>query len=247
MNTYKKYSKLLLKKTHKKTHKKNQTFKNKKYGGGIFESIGSAIVHVPKKKNYTIKIPGSNIMNMLNPKTSTLFGNSSKQEFIKIIFNYHLDNQININDISPNTILSSNKIYKEPYVLINSMDKFLLVMYRIINKKNIPTPKFLLHWLIGYMNRMPTKIFNFIPPNPKVGKIHNFFIKLYKLPDINNKNFININNINKKKAYEEFISYIKSQNLLPIRSYSFMVKGSLGEGINLFNMFDKQKTKLGKY
>jgi len=258
MSTYKKYSKLLLKKTkiNNKSKKCKKHIKSKKCkntqkinGGGILSSIGSAIVQVPKEKNYTVRAPGSGMLRMLNPSKLDLITKPTleSQELIKIIYNYHLSNQIDIINNDPNKILSSENLYKEPYVLINSMGKYLLVMYRIINKKNIPTPKLLLHWLVGYVNRIPFKIFNYIAPTTKAGKIHNFVFKLYKLPNNNDNNFIKINNINKKKAYIEFYNYVKSQNLLPINTYNVKVKGDANQGINLFNMLGKQKTKLGKY
>jgi hypothetical protein len=250
MNTYKKYSKLLFKKTKIK-NKSKKCKKSKTNGGGILSSIGSAIVKVPKEKNYTVRAPGSGMLQMLNPSKLELITKSitkpDSQDIIKIIYNYHLSNEINIINKSPNTILSSENLYKEPYVLINNMGKYLLVMYRIINKKNIPTPKLLLHWLVGYVNRMPFKIFNYIAPTTKAGRINNFVFKLYKLPNNNDNNFIKINNINKKKAYIEFNNYVKLQNLLPINTYNIKVKGDSNQGINLFNMLGKQKTKLGKY
>jgi len=224
-----------------KIHKKSKIYKKSKTnGGGIFNTITSSIVQFPKEKNYTVRAPGSGMFQMLNPANLKSSTNANSQKLIAIIFNYHLPNQFDITNIKANTILSSNTLSKEPYVLINNMGKYVLVMYRIINKKNAETPKLLLHWVVGYMNRMPTKIFHYIAPKPKSNKINKFAIKLFKLPDINDKIFFKINNINKKKAYEEFNNYIKSKNLLPINTYNFMVKYDSSEGINLFNMVSKK-------
>ena len=85
------------------------------------------------------------------------------------------------------------------------------------------------------------KIFPFIAPKTKPGKVQKFIIKLYKYPDSNNKEFVKINNINKKKAYDEFNTYITNNKLLPINTFIFNVKGSSNQGVDLFNIFTKKK------
>ena len=241
--TYKRISKK--NKTYKRISKKNKSNLNKSNsvsGGGIFETIGKSLVQVPKQRNYSSSISG--LFSKLNPSKLESSSKIDKPQPVVIKYNYRLPNEIDITTNTPNIPINSNSITKEPYVTINSMGKYLLVMYRIINKK--PTPKLLLHWLIGFMNYAPTKIFHYIAPNTKIGKLNNFVMKIYKLPEDNNNNktFIKINNFKKQKAYEEFNTYIKSINLLPINTYNFVVKGSSEEGINLFNMLSKKHSKL---
>ena len=222
-------------------NKSNLNKSNPVSGGGIFETIGKSLVQVPKQRNYSSPISG--LFSKLNPSKLESSSKIDKPQPVVIKYNYRLPNEIDITTNTPNIPINSNYITKEPYVTINSMGKYLLVMYRIINKK--PTPKLLLHWLIGFMNYAPTKIFHYIAPNTKIGKLNNFVMKIYKLPEDNNNNktFIKINNFTKQKAYEEFNTYIKSTNLLPINTYNFIVKGSSEEGINLFNMLSKKHSK----
>lgn len=235
--------------SHKiRSHKfRNHKFRSNKLGGGIFETIGKSLVQVPKEKNYTVRVPRSGLFKMLNPEK--LVDKPTVKSLITITYNKSLDTRFNIADISPSIPISSNTINREPYVIINDIGKYLLVMYRIVKKKNSNTPKLLLHWLIGFINYVPTKIFNYIAPNTKLGKLNKFIFKLYKLPDTNDKSFIKINNINKKKAYDEFSTYINANNLLPMNNYIYniLVKGDSGEGLNLFNMFSKQNAKFSKF
>jgi len=222
-----------------KTNSRNKTKSRTrtKKGGGILDSIGSAIVQVPKKKDYSVHIPGSDLA-----KTLSSFTKTEKEQILKIIFNYRKSNQIDITTISPNKLISSDSITNEPYVLLNSMGKYLIVMYREVIKKNIPTPKLLLHFLLGYINRSPTKIFSYIAPNPKFGKTQKFIIKLYKYPPTDTtSNFLKINNFKKQKAYEEFNTYINNNKLLPINTFSFLVKGEASAGINLLNILSQSK------
>ena len=221
-----------------RTNSRTKLNKNIKNGGGILDSIGSAIVQVPKTKDYSVHIPGSGFA-----KTLSSFTKTEQAKMLQIIFNYRQPNQIDITTISPTKIIPSESITREPYILVNSMGKYLLVIYREVIKNNIPVPKLLLHFLIGYINRSPVKIFHYIEPKPKLGKIQTFVIKLYKCPpNDNTSNFIKINNIDKQKAYAEFNTYISTNKLLPINTYRFMVKGGTSSGVNLFNMLSQKKT-----
>ena len=249
---HKKTSKYIHKRTSKYINKKckskfkSNKFRSNKLGGGIFESIGKSLVQVPKKKNYTVHVPRSGLFKMLNPEN--FVNKPNVKSLITITYNKSLDTRFNIADVSPSVPISSNTINREPYVIINDIGKYLLVMYRIVKKKNSTIPKLLLHWLIGFMNYVPTKIFNYIAPNTKLGKLNKFIFKLYKLPDTTDKSFIKINNINKKKAYDEFNTYITTNNLLPMNNYIYniLVKGDSDKGINLFNMFSSKTAKYSK-
>jgi hypothetical protein len=230
-------------KTKNKTKKNNINIKRmepSKKGGSILDSIAKSIIHVPKKKNYTVRAPGMGLIRSLSS-----FTNSEKQnqeKILSIIFNYRLYNEIDITNTTQSSIISSNSITREPYILLDSMGKYLIVMYREINKKNLPVPKLLLHFLIGFINRIPIKIFPYNAPNIKSGKIQSFVIKLYKCPATDNtQNFIKINNINKKEAYKEFSTYISINKLLPINTFRFMVKGEIGASGNLFDIMSRQK------
>jgi len=209
-------------------------------GCGFLNSLGNSLVQFPKRKNYNVHMPGQKYINLINPSKTEKFFKAESEKVIKIIFNYRLSNQIDITQSVPNTIISSESITNEPYTLVNSMGKYLLVMYREVNKKNVSTPKLLLHWLVGYMNMSRVKLFSFIAPKIKSGRIQKFIIKLYKYPDSNNKEFIKINNINKKKAYDEFNTHITNNKLLTINTFIFNVKGSSNQGIDLFNIFTKK-------
>ena len=239
-----------LRKNKTKKYNKNKK-RTSSEGGGFLDSIGNSIIHVPKKKNYTVGTPGSGLIKTLSSLTNS--GEKSQlqkqQQLLSIIFNYRLSNQIDITKIKPSTVISSNSITREPYVLLNSMGKYLLVMYREVNKKNIAKPVLLLHFLIGLKNRSLVKLFPYNEPNVKSGKIQSFVIKLYKYVDTDNTdNFIKINNFNKKKAYEEFAIYITpnviNKKLSVINTFRFMVKGEIGSGVNLFNILSKQKAKI---
>ena len=92
----------------------------------------------------------------------------------------------------------------------------------------------------------PIKIFPYVEPNIKIGKMQKYVIKLYKLPDSNDKNFIKINNVNKQKAYNEFYTYINANRLLPVNTFRYLVRGDSDSSVNLLNMLMKSNSKLSK-
>ena len=126
--------------TKKKSKKSNMNTTIKK-GGNILNSITNSFIQAPKKKNYTVRVPGSGLMKSISSYTSSK--QPLQNKILKIIFNYHLPNQFDITEKPPNTIISSKSVTKEPYILVNTAGKYLLVIYREVIKKNMPTPKLL--------------------------------------------------------------------------------------------------------
>jgi len=236
----------------KKTRTKKVKQKIHKGGKNSFlKGIAHSLVQV-RHNDYKVHAPGAGLFTMLNPKKIASFGKLDKPKPLSIIFNYQSPNAIDITDASDNTELSSNVISTEPYVFFESLGKYIISMCRIKYEKTQfqsqlqLKPKLLLHWLVGYNNRMQKKIFSYIAPNIKLGKIHSFMIQIYKYPDtynVNDPNFVKINNIdNKAKAYEEFKNYIYISKIAPIKTINFKVKGDL-DGINIFNMLNTKRSQ----
>jgi hypothetical protein len=225
----KKYNKKYNKRNTKKYNKRNT-----KKGGSFLNTLGSSIFQNTKQKSYNVTFPGSKLFKKFKSLTST---SSSNDKLLSVIFNHHTPQQIDIINTPPTTLIPSKLTIREPYILVNSMDKYLLVIYRESIKKNIPIPKKLLHFAVGYIFRTPTKIFQYVEPKIKPGKTQKFVINLYKyeLTD-KTKNFIKINNVNKKKAYEELSIYINSMRFQPPKMYVYVIKGDFNQGVNLFNM-----------
>jgi hypothetical protein len=240
------------------TNKKYNTNKTKKGGADFF----GGLIQVPKKKNYNVQIPGSRYAEILNPnlfmsvpqKNSKNISNSGDK--LKIIFNYRMPNPKDISKLPNNTILFSNVVSKEPYLFINSMGKYLVVMYKEeLNNQNLKIK--LLYWLIGYINYTTKKIFSYIEPNVPTGSVADFTIKIYKIPDNYNIDFnlikiniiVNHDNVYNKtklnKAYDEFLNtYITPFKLVPTTIINFKVKGSEKQGIDLLTMLSKKFMKM---
>ena len=218
-------------KKYNKINAKRNTKRNTKKGGSFLNKLGSSIFQNTKKKSYNVTFPGSKFLKTLS---STNLGN---QKLLSVIFNHHTPQQIDIINTPPTTLIPSKFTIREPYILLNSMDKYLLVIYREIIKKDITIPQRALHFAVGYIYRTPTKLFSYIEPKIKPGKTQKFVINLYKyeLTD-KTKNFIRINNVNKKKAYQELSIYINSMKFQPPKIYVYVIKGDFNQGINLFNM-----------
>jgi hypothetical protein len=251
-------------KTRKTKTRKTKTTTKLNGGADFF----GGLIQTSKQKNYSV--PGEKYTKLLNPnlyisvkqKDSKNNKYSDKNsEKLKIIFNRGASNAIDISQVSNNTLLYSNVVTKEPYLFINSMGKYLIVMYKEIQNQNFEKIK-LLYWLIGYNNYNIKKIFNYIEPNVPTGTTENFTIKIYKLPNnymelnlIKIDTIVNHNNIyNEKnliKAYNDlFNKYLKPYNLLSTTNINFKVKGSSNQGIDIFSMFDKnkqQQTKFAKF
>jgi hypothetical protein len=214
------------------------------------------------QKNYSV--PGEKYIHSFNPnKYLSKVKNNSKsntnRKQLEIIFNRNGSNKIDITNEPNNTILYSNVVINEPYLYIESMGKYLIVMYRevLINFEK----KKLLYWLMGYINYNIKKIFNYISPNVPVGTTADFTIRIYKLP----KNYIDINNVkidtivNHNDVYNQqklikaynvlFDTYLKPYKLLPATNINFKVKGSSNQMIDILNIVDKnqQQTKMAKY
>jgi hypothetical protein len=218
-------------KKYNKINVKKNTKRNSKKGGSFLNTLGSSIFQNTKKKSYAVTYPGSKFLKTLSPT------NPGNQQLLSVIFNHHTPQQIDIINTPHTTLIPSKSTIREPYILVNSMDKYLLVIYREIIKKDIPIPKRLLHFAVGYIYRTPTKLFPYVEPKIKPGKKQKFIIKLYKyqLTD-KTKNFIKINNFNKKKAYQELSIYINAMNFQPPKTYVYVIKGDYNQDVNLFNL-----------
>ena len=244
-------------KTHKtKTHKtkthKTKTHKKIKGGADFF----GGLISVPEKKNYSV--PGERTAQLLNPNLylSIKKKNNKNSQKLQIVFNRGAGDAIDISQVPDNTTIYSDIIRKEPYLYIESLNKFLIVMYKEV-LKNFEKIK-LLYWLMGYNNYNIKPIFNYIQPVIPVGTNADFTIKIYKLPnniDLNDiKNKINANiAVNHNNLYNEIIlnkaynilfdTYLKPYNLLPITKINFKVKGSSNQVIDIFSMLDKKPTQ----
>ena len=234
-------------KTRNKKHKNKKinyiTNKNKKGGADFFGGL------IQTGKNYNVKFPGSRYTKMLNPNLyvsiknkNSKNNNQSKQ--LRIIFNYRDANKIDIANLPDNTVIDNTLTTTEPNVFINSYKyKFLVVMYRqVLNIDK--TYKNLLYWLIGYYHYNLTKIFPYIEPDVRAGFTNKYIIRVYKCPETDtDTNFFRINNIDKEKAYEEFIDYINKNKPTVLTTINFRVKGNPNKGISLFNMVNKQPSQ----
>ena len=259
---------MIKKKTRtKKVKQKTKQLIHKGGKHGFLSGIAKSLVQV-RHNDYEVHVPGAGLFTALNPKHLATFTKTDKPKPLSIIFNYKTPNAIDLADISDNTELSSNAIVREPYVFIDSMGKYIIAMYRIIyNKPQSPLqsqllyklqsrypsqylpqekPKILLHWLVGFNDRMQKKIYSYIAPHVKLGKTHNFIVEIFKYPENNNNkldpNFVKINNIdNKAKAYEEFKVYMYISKIISVKKINFRIKGDI-EGIDIFNMLNKTRS-----
>ena len=244
----KKKSKTIAKSVKSAFRKQSKIQSNNKLslkGGNFLDALSKTIISIPKEKDYRVRYPGSGLINLLDPSKLGSQKKTNNTKLLQLIYNYRQPKQRDISDISINEVLDTNLVSSKPYININSMNKYLLVMYRQVKKKNSPLPKLLLYWLVGYVNRTGTTLFHYIQPNVKTGRTHRFVIKLYKYPVTDKTNtFIKINNVNKQKAYEEFQNYIKSQNLIAIKTIQFIVKntGNIGNiGVDILSLLSKKK------
>jgi len=239
--------------TNVKKYNKNNNKKIISDGGGSF--LGG-IIQTPQKKNYTV--PGQAYVKMFNPNL-LITTQQQKENKLSIVFNKQSPNPIDIAKSLKTTILDSNVVSREPYLFIDSMGKYLIVMYSKVIKNQILKKK--LFWIIGYMNRVPVKIFNYMEPEVLPNTTQNLFIQIYKYP-VNDKtnNFIKINtsvydnNSDKAKkqieAYDELNIYLTpkiiSKQVSIIKTINFIVKGNPNQGFSLFNMMTKSPTQSRK-
>lgn len=213
-------------KTNTKKFKKRKITRKK--GGGFFNNIGKSIIQLPKTKNYNVSVPGTGMIKSLSSLSSSLSGESSINNTFNIIFGYPSPNQYDITKLTGTKLIPSNIFIKAPLIRFNLFGKYLLVLYREVNKSNIPTPTLLLHYLVGYYNKKPKEIFYFKDTKIKSGRLQNFVIKLYKYPpDDKAETFIKIENYKKKLAYNELNTYIINNKLIPdnVHTYKFQVTG----------------------
>lgn len=235
-----KSKKIVLRKQSKLQSNKKLSLK----GGNLLDTLSKSIISIPKEKDYRVRYPGSGLISLLDPSTLEGSLSNTKQKLLTIIYNYRQPNQYDISEIDNSEILDNSIVSSKPYVIVNSMNKYLLVMYRQVIKKNMQYPKLLLYWLVGYVNRTSSTLFHYIQPDVKTGRTHSFVIKLYKFPVTDKTNtFIKINNINKQKAYIEFQDYIKSQNLISVTTLQFKVRNTGQNGFDIFSLFNKKKSK----
>ena len=243
----KKKSKTIAKSVKSAFRKKSKIQSNNKLslkGGNFLDALSKQIISIPKEKDYRVRYPGSGLINLLDPSKLEGSLSNTKQKLLTIIYSYKQPNQYDISDIDNSEILDNSVVSSKPYININSMNKYLLVMYRQVKKKNLPLPKLLLYWLVGYVNRTGTTLFHYIQPNVKTGRTHRFVIKLYKYPVTDKTNtFIQINNVNKQKAYIEFQDYIQSQGLISVVTLQFKVRNTGQNGLDLFALFNKKQKK----
>ena len=100
--------------------------------GAISSSISSSVYNKPEKKDFAVHIPGSKYAKFLNPSKITKlakYGTIKPTSLLTIIFNYRKPNQLNLDNISNNTVLTSGQVEYEPHINIDNMKRYLLIMY----------------------------------------------------------------------------------------------------------------------
>ena len=215
--------------------KKKNLSSNTKKGGNFLNTFSKSIISIDKRpKNYNVHIPGSKFLKSFSSSSNP------QSQLLNVIFNRRVPNQseYDITNISPNNPISSKFTNKEPYIFLNSDEKYLFVIYREKKKKDVAIPELKLHFLAGYLYRTPTKIFPYVEPKIKPNKKQKFIVKLYKYP-INDKLrvYTKIENVvNRKEAYQEFIKYVSANNLQEVKKFIYVVIGDSQSGFNLLNM-----------
>jgi hypothetical protein len=235
---YKIYHKMISKKKQifTKYKTKHKTLKRKTLSGsGIFgdisSSIGSAVYHKPENKNYAVHVPGSKYIKLLNPATFSKFTNVKPPSLLTVIFNYHKPNQLNLNNISNNTVFKSGQVEYEPYINIDNMKRYLVIMYDTITKK--------MHYVIEFKNRSKFKtILSYLSPKPEDGIVHKYVFQLINYPENLSPLLIDdMSNPKRHKMFREVFNYIKTNNLLPaVITKVFNVKFDMSSGVSIFNI-----------
>lgn len=249
-----KFTKCRLKSKSKQINHINHKTKNIKHktliGSGVFNnissSIGSAIYHKPKEKDYSVHMPGSQYTKFLNPETAIskvqTLTTTKSPSLLTVVYNYHKPNQLNLNNVSSSKVLSSGQVEYEPHITVDNMNRYLVIMYDTNKKK--------LHWVIEFKNRSKYKtILSYLSPKPKDGTAHKYVIQLIKYPDnITPFTVEYMNNPKRRKMFKEVFSYIKTNNLLPaVFTKSFNVKFDMSSGISIFNILSNRTKNTHKY
>ena len=251
-NTYKKFTKCkshikrktkhknrtqkrTLKRTLKRTQKRTQTLHT---GSGFFDSLGKLAYHKPAQKSYKVSIPGAQYAKMLNPESIKKMLTIKQPKLLTVIFNYRKPNQLNLDNVSSNTVLSSGQVEYEPYITVDNMSRYLIIMYDTVKKK--------MHWVIEFKNRSKVKtILAYLSPKPKDGTSHKYIIQLIKYPDtIPPLQVVDMSTPKRRKMFRQVFNYIKSNNLLPaVFTKGFNVKLYMSSGMSIFNIFSQKTQK----
>lgn len=232
-----KFTKFKLKHINYKTKNiKHKTLSGSGFFDAVGSTIGSAIYHKPKKKDYSVTIPGTHHIKLmhyakfLNPEHIKNITTVKSPGLLTIIFNYHKPNQLNLTTISNNTVLKSGQVEYEPHININSMNRYLLIMYDTVIKK--------MHYVIEFKNRSKFKtILSYLPPKPKDGTSHKYVFQLFNYPiNITPFTVVDMSTPKRRKMFREVFNYIKTNNLSLVITKSFNVKYDTSSGVSIFNI-----------
>ena len=208
--------------------------------GGILSVIGSAIYTKPKEKNYSVHLPGSQYTELLNPKRYETFTKKTEPSLLTVIYNYRNQDpkkyQVNLNTISNNTVLKSSQVENEPHIIIDSINRYLVIMYDINKQK--------LHWVIVFEGRSLAKtILSYLSPKPNDGIVHKYAIELFNYPKNIKTSFtvVDMYTPKRRRMFREAFNYIKTNNLSSVIKREFNVKLDMGDSINIYNILSQTK------
>jgi len=221
------------KNTQKLTQKLSHTLHT---GSGFFDSLGKLAYHKPAQKSYKVTIPGEQYVKMLNPESIKKMLTIKQPKLLTVIFNYRKPNQLNLDNVSSDTVLSSGQVQYEPYITIDNMSRYLVIMYDTVKKK--------MHWVIEFKNRSKVKtMLAYLSPKPKDGTAHKYIIQLIKYPDTTPPlQVLDMSTPKRRKMFRQVFNYIKTNNLLPaVFTKGFNVKLDMSSGMNIFNMLSQKK------
>ncbi len=214
--------------------------------GGILSAFSSAIYTNPKKKDFSVHVPGSQYVDLLNPKKYENFTKKTEPSLLTVIYNYQNQDPkkypINLNTISYNTVLKSSQVENEPHLIIDSINRYLVIMYDINKQK--------LHWAIVFEGRSLSKtILSYLSPKPKDGIAHKYAIELFNYPKNIKTQFtvIDMSTPKRRRMFREVFNYIKTNNLSSVIKSEFNVKLDMGGGINIFNILSQTKKNNKKF
>ena len=222
-------------------HIKHNYNKLQSGSGGILSAFGSAIYKSPKKKDYSVHLPGSQYTELLNPKRYETFTKKTEPSLLTVIYNYRNQDpkkyQVNLNTISNNTVLKSSQVENEPHIIIDSINRYLVIMYDINKQK--------LHWVIVFEGRSLAKtILSYLSPKPNDGIVHKYAIELFNYPkNITQFTVVDMYTPKRRRMFREAFNYIKTNNLSSVIKREFNVKLDVGGGINIYNILSKTKTQ----
>ena len=230
-------------KTKPKLHYKKRYTKLYKQNGSGFDILGTvsgALFTNTKKRNMTVKIPGSNLFTTTKHTMKRLIQpqlQKTQPDIITIIYNYRTSKEMIINYKSINKLYQSSYVQTVPYIQMKSIHYFFLVIVLAGMK-----PKLL--WAIDLNNGSKSRsILDYDLPKFHVGVKFKLMIKLYKYPDtiINTLNIVNKDKTVRDKSYNELHNYILKNNILkPIFYKEMTIIQDKGSSIdNIFNSIIK--------